>query len=272
MNNTQSSSRKPKVVVYTAITGNYDKLIAHTHVSKDFDYVFFYDGAPPKADKHFWEFRPQVAFQDPDPNRQAKYYKLMPHRLFPDYDYSVWVDGNWDIRGPHLENAVKTFISSDIQISPMPHYERNCIYDEADICLAHKKDDPKKIKSWLEHIKKNNYPSNNGLFHMAVMIRRHNDPEVIELMEMWWSYIQQFSRRDQLSFCFSLSQTNVKCETFFGSADLSPSNGHTDYSVSYHRRQKVSQNKWHKKLTRSIRPRRLLKRIRRKLFTAPLIK
>jgi len=255
-NNPQPTRKKPKVVLYTAITGNCDKLVTHTYASKDFDYVFFYDDPPLKTDKDLWELRPQNAFQDPNPNRQAKYYKLMPHLLFPDHDYSVWVDGNWDIKGPHLENAVKAFISSDIQISPVPHYERNCIYEEAETCLAQNKDDPKKIKRWLKHIKQNKYPANNGLFQMGIMIRRHNDPEVIELMEMWWNYIQQFSQRDQLSFCFSLWQTNVKCETFFGSADLNPSNDHTDYSVSYSHRNQRSQESKLKRLYRSIRPRR----------------
>ena len=44
-----------------------------------------------------------------------------------------------------------------------------------------------------------NYPKNNGLWANGVLIRKHNDPDIIKMNEMWWQEIQNGSRRDQLS-------------------------------------------------------------------------
>lgn len=51
----------------------------------------------------------------------------------------------------------------------------------------------------LKNMKKR-YPENNGLISTGVILRRHNDPKIIETMDAWWNEVENFSKRDQMSF------------------------------------------------------------------------
>ena len=43
-------------------------------------------------------------------------------------------------------------------------------------------------------------PENAGLIEANVLIRRHNNPLIRELMEDWWEQLRVHGRRDQISF------------------------------------------------------------------------
>ena len=34
-----------------------------------------------------------------DPTRNARKYKILPHRFLSEYDISIWIDGNIKVRG-----------------------------------------------------------------------------------------------------------------------------------------------------------------------------
>ena len=52
------------------------------------------------------------------------------------------------------------------------------------------------VKRYLDE----GYPQHNGLATNPIILRNHNDSEVINVMEDWWTEIKYGSRRDQLSF------------------------------------------------------------------------
>src|SRR4051794_37365019 len=81
--------RQNKIVVYTAITDNYDHLYEPLYKCDKFDYVCFTDNPNLKSD--FWKIK---TFQhcNYDATRKARYVKILPHLFFQDYNYSVWVD------------------------------------------------------------------------------------------------------------------------------------------------------------------------------------
>ena len=70
-----------------------------------------------------------------DPVRDAKIYKVLPHRFLKEYDISVWVDGNILVRG-----NVNDLISRYLRGNPMAVYDHmqtkwdpwNSVYMEAD--------------------------------------------------------------------------------------------------------------------------------------------
>jgi len=236
---------KPKVVVYTAIAGTYDHLSSHSYISPYFDYVCFTD-FPIKDPNIKWQVQPMIEFEHKDPVRKAKYYKLFPHLLFPEYDYSIWIDGNWDIKGPDLEQKILNLIHHDSQVATLPHPERNCIYKEAEVCLKYGNDNPLIIKKWIQHIRKMGYPNNNGLYEMCIIYRKHHDIKIIELMERWWHYISEFSRRDQLSYCVALNETSVHHKLLFPESRLSPRFGHPDYGFINHKKNHQVHWPWRK--------------------------
>ena len=210
-------------VIYTAIIGGYDELIEPEYIPKEWEFVCFSDR---NLKSKVWDVREAIPIYE-DNTRTARKHKLLPHRLFPDYQYSLWVDGNIMIRQDvnellsYLDDCnYATYDHSQNKLDP-----RNCIYDEGytilqfgDINmkknpergLKNYKDNPFLIKSQMERYVKEGYPPNNGLVVQMEVLRRHNEKDVINAMENHWSELKYNSKREQLSFNYIAWKTNLK--------------------------------------------------------------
>jgi len=52
------------------------------------------------------------------------------------------------------------------------------------------------------------FPSHAGLWETGVLLRKHNDRELVLLNELWWDIVKLYSKRDQLSFPVVFSDYN----------------------------------------------------------------
>lgn len=199
--NEERVGRRAKKVVYTALSGGYEVPLAHETLDPDFDYVLFSDC--PITDCGFWEVRP-MDYWHPEPVRMSRYVKTHPHKYFPEYDVAIWVDANVLIRG-NLGNYLD-FIDSDhtIPLGGIPHPQRNCIYDEAHILIDTKKDISSRVERQLEIYKKEAYPKKNGLIETNFLVIDLNSPNTDKVLNEWWTMIDKFSHRDQLSLNYAL--------------------------------------------------------------------
>jgi hypothetical protein len=198
-----------KIAIYTSIFGGYDDLIDDQYQMDGVDYICFTDR---DLESETWKVIKSTPIYN-DPNRNAKKYKILPHRYLKDYDYSIWIDGNIkvisDIRA--LCNGDSYKVYDHMQVFD----KRNCIYDEAQAILnfgkinsertpergiKNWKDNPKLIVDQMNRYISDGYPKNNGLATNPIIVRNHNDSDVIAVMEDWWSEIKYNSKRDQLSF------------------------------------------------------------------------
>jgi hypothetical protein len=195
---------KNKIVIYTAIFGGKDELLEPAFLPEGCDFVCFTDS---ELSSRAWQIRREIGFSD-DPVRNAKMYKILPHKFLPEYEYSIWIDGNILLRGDC--NALISKYLSNSNIAFFDHAQtkldpRSSVYEEAASLLAmadkgKAKDDPELIKRQIERYRTDGYPGDNGLIVGMEIVRRHNSLDVIQAMEAWWSEIQSQSRRDQLSF------------------------------------------------------------------------
>lgn len=182
------------IVVYTCITGDYDDL-KEVQKATDVDYVCFTDKP---IESETWDVRPieeylPEEYQNLDNNRRAKWFKLHPHIIFPEYEYSVWVDGSVTVKKDLTELVL------DVDWGVFPHASRHCIMEEAFACADLGKDDPDLMAKQISHyIIGNNYPRGNGLAENTIIVRKHEN--VREVSESWWQEILKWSKRDQLSF------------------------------------------------------------------------
>ncbi|MGI5845684.1 MAG: glycosyltransferase domain-containing protein, partial [Alphaproteobacteria bacterium] len=185
-----------KKVVYTCITGDYDKLIKHTYINPEYDYVCFTDNnILLKSKIKPWKILP-LKYTNSDKIRNAKWHKTHPHVLFPEYSESVWVDGNINI----LTNSLfKRFAKSKQNILIPVHFKRNCIYAECMAVVECQKDSQRNVDKVLKFLEKNNMPKNYGLLETNIIFRRHNNKLIKEINENWWNMIKRYSYRDQLS-------------------------------------------------------------------------
>lgn len=214
---------KNKKVIYTCITGGYDTLMPLSYVNSDFDYICFSD-FDIKSD--FWKIRriPEE-LNSLDNIRKQRYVKLNPHKFLPEYDFSIWIDGNVDIKGD-VDNYLKeNNVNPEVSIYVGEHPQRRCIYEEAKACIRLKKDSEDVINKQIEDYRKEGFPSSFGLPQTCIMFRYHNDKHCIKLMENWWKEVETKSYRDQLSFNYALwknqdvkikylDKTIFKCQYF----------------------------------------------------------
>jgi len=206
-----------KIAVYTSIFNGYDNLIEDQFQMDGVDYICFTDQSIQSTN---WKVVNSIPIYN-DPNRNAKKYKILPHRYLHEYDWSIWIDGNIkvisDIRNLCTNGLYKVY--DHMQVFD----KRNCIYDEAAAILnfgdinskrtpergiKNWKDNPMVITDQINRYKLEGYPSNNGLATNPIIVRNHNSIEVIKNMEDWWNEIKYNSKRDQLSFNYIAWKNN----------------------------------------------------------------
>ncbi len=104
-----------KAVIYTSLTGGYDNLPQYEVLDDYFDYICFTNDYPEGSRVGQWKIR-SIPVQLADNTRLSRYVKLMPHAVFPDYEYSVWLDANlaitdssiYDILSPPASFGVRS--------------------------------------------------------------------------------------------------------------------------------------------------------------------
>jgi len=197
-----------KTVVYTSIYGDKDTLKDPLSYNKDFDYICFTDNKELKS--NIWN----IVYKEPthkDPVRSAKIFKIKPHEFLKEYDISLWVDANFIIK-----DDLETFLakSQRLKSANMLLFEhdqgRDCIYDEAEVIIFDKKDDVNLVQKQMEKYRIENYPPKRGLSANSIMLKKHNECDMIDLANMWWKEVESFSRRDQLSLYYCTWKLDIK--------------------------------------------------------------
>lgn len=190
-------------VIYTCITGNYEKIIDPTYIQQDFDYICFTDN--PNQTSKVWKFREiPEELQQYSKVKQQRLIKICPHKYLSEYSESIWVDGSIDILSD-MNKFINTYCNiKDKCVYIRRHPNRKCIYSEATICISMKKDTSININPQIKKYKDENFPSNFGLVETNIIYRKHNEPYCIKLMNLWASELISGSHRDQLSFNYAL--------------------------------------------------------------------
>lgn len=186
-----------RIVVYTTIFGDYDVLLDPKYISKDCDYICFTDKRNLKSS--VWQVINVVDNKLP-PRVLNRKFKILPHLYFPHHTYSIYVDANVEIIG-NIKELVDKYLQRHY-MACLKHPERDCIYQEAEVCIKLQLDEPERIKEQMARYKQAGYPEHYGLTDNSVLLRRHNEPLIIKVMESWWKEIEIGSKRDQLSFGF----------------------------------------------------------------------
>ncbi|MDO8183824.1 MAG: DUF616 domain-containing protein [bacterium] len=205
-----------RTVIYTAIFGDKDDLQEPAFKPANCDFICFTNRTDFTSPT--WQLKTGEMFNN-DPVRSARRYKILPHLWFPDYDYSVWIDGNIVVKGDvneliakYLSNANMAIYDHQLTIGD----PRGSVYDEAAAILKMNelgkyKDNGEKIKAQMAGYRVENFPNETaGLISSMELVRRHNEEDVKTAMEAWWAEVRDQSRRDQLSFNYVAWKTGLK--------------------------------------------------------------
>ena len=195
------NSTKKDVVVYTALFGNYDELKSPTIIDKKCDYVCFTDQ---KIKSDVWKIINIVP--NKENNLMNREFKILPHKYLSNYEYSLYIDANLVIKiNPSF--LVNKYL--DIHLMAVPkHVIWNCAYLEAFRSITSNRINAKKVFSQMINYAVDGFPIFYGLTENSILLRKHNDEEIISLMNFWWNEIIKNAHRDQLCFQYSLWKKN----------------------------------------------------------------
>lgn len=182
------------LVVYTVITGAYDSLRPTEWPS-----ICLTDGTVEAAEG--WEVR-EVEMLGSSPQQASRYPKILAHLFFPDTEYTVYVDGNFDLFQDPQEVVARYLQSEDMAL--FAHPQRSCVYEEAKATIELGKADREVIERQMAFYCQEGLPVGVSLAACTVIVRR-NSLVVREFCKCWWAEYMRFpgnTHNDQLSFSY----------------------------------------------------------------------
>ena len=198
-------NKKSKIVVYTAIFGEYDTLLMPEVLDDDVDYVCFADNEI--NGYGVWQIRPSPYFNT-DSTRIARYVKTHPHKLFPKHNIAIWIDANISLRRS-VYKYIEMIKNSGNGFGTIPHPLRSSIYEEALACKELQKDETYVIDKQIERYNSLGEKNIEGLFETNFMIIDLHHKSFQMAFSKWWQEIQNYSRRDQLSLPWVVSSLKL---------------------------------------------------------------
>jgi GT2 family glycosyltransferase len=198
-----SATGERRIVLYTAIFGEYDNLLLPERIDPDVDYVCFTDR--PRNDYGVWQML-AAPYYHPDPTRIARWVKTHPHELFPDHDVAIWLDANIILKGD-IHRYIELVASKGAHLGLIDHPHRTCFYDEAEACKRLNKDTAKLIDRQVEQYRCAGLPLKQPLFETGFMVVPLRKRDTADALHLWWRQIERYSRRDQLG----LAWVNYRC-------------------------------------------------------------
>lgn len=187
-----------KLVVYTAVFGSYDDLKDPIQKFEGCDFVCFTDQKD--ITSSIWDIR-YVDSVELTPALHNRYYKMFPHKIFADYKYSLYVDANISILSNPID-LIDKYLSKDIFFACPRHFERDCIYDEAEECIRLGRAFKSDVISLINRYNEEGFPKHFGLAENNILLRCHDTSQLDDLMSDWWECINNGPMRDQLSLMY----------------------------------------------------------------------
>ena len=192
---------RPKIVVYTCITGNYDNIYEPNFSFGNIDYILFTDN---KIYTKKWKIK-----SIPKKCKQVsaaltnRFLKMHPYRLFGDrYDYAIYVDGNIKIVGD-LNPLV--YDIGKLGLAMHRHALRDDIRKEVRSCIAQRKGSATKLIKQLNKYKKEGFPKNYGMVECNMIVSDLKNEVARKIFDAWWKeFLRSGSGRDQIALPYVL--------------------------------------------------------------------
>tara|TARA_Y100001935_G_scaffold57782_1_gene48335 strand:- start:1641 stop:2396 length:756 start_codon:yes stop_codon:yes gene_type:complete len=215
-----------KIVVFSCVTGNYEKLINHKNLEEDVKYIFFTESYENVPDG--WIMQPINGLDNFTNKDKNRYVKFHPSKFLPTHDISIYIDGNIEIT-QNVSLLIKEISGMDEDLFLYRHYERECIYDEGNKCIEDSLDWFWRIRKQMNKYSQESYPKDRGLFENNIIISKNNENSRKLLHQCWEEYSRE-AKRDQLAlnYCswkldvpiYDLGVSNVRSGGRFFYLDL----------------------------------------------------
>lgn len=219
------------MIVYTAVIGGYDTLVAPA-VRGTARWLVFTDDVDqpdPWIPLYVHDVDPHNVF-GVDDRMTARLLKVQPFNLFPNSDIVIWHDGNVQLTDDP-DDFVKYVEAEDVAFVNHP---RHCLYDEADACARMGKDDPVVIeKQVLEYKTVWGCPAGLDVYATFLVVWK-NTPAIRRLGNLWRDEILTHSCRDQISLPYCLWRSGISPAVIQGTHRSGDGYERRSHAAPYH--------------------------------------
>lgn len=192
-----SSLKSSRIAVYYCIVGNYDNFQEPLFRPHNIDYYLFTD-RPISSDIIIVKSIPEK-LRDLSPSDINRYIKMHPKEFFDGYDYSIYLDGNVRVISDIRQWLVPASEAAS-GIAMHLHPSRDCLFDEAEVCMQIGKGNKVKILKQIEEYESAGMPKHFGLFEATAIVVNLASEEAVQLLNEWYiEYRNNESGRDQLA-------------------------------------------------------------------------
>ena len=197
-----------KVIVYSCLIGDYDNVTSFNK-QKGYDYILFTDQ---KINNTNWTIFPipdSVLNLKVSKIKKQRYMKIMPHKFFKNYDLSLYIDANYEIKGDLDDYLVNTLNPLDHIYIPHLQFGKG-IRQALDNAIEKKLDDVSLLNKIKKKYDSKHFLDKTGIVNAGLMIRYHNTEDCIRLMEKWWREVRDYSHVDGFAFDYAGYETGVR--------------------------------------------------------------
>ena len=220
---------KRRVAVYSSITGGYEDLVRPLTIDPHIDYFLFTDN--PEQYSPEWATVIPSPYISHKPVRTARYVKTHPHFWFNDYDYAIWMDAN--VLPVHsLDPIIDQLDGTGFDAAFIQHPLRYNCMEEGGELIRFGLDDQKLIEEQLTRYGRIPDIFGEELIETNFFICRPQQAVTKEFFTHWWSELNRYSHRDQLSVNYAILKSGLKWMPLF--SDNVSLRDHPDFFLLEH--------------------------------------
>lgn len=204
--NLPKTYKQLKVAVFSCLAGSYEEimpLISNTYGIDCFLYTDSTEIIPPKG----FAVR-QSDYINSESVRTARFVKTHPHILLHGYDYVVWIDSNIHFMGDVME-YVQMVDDAGADLGVIFHPARASLIEEASEIVDTLKSDPNLVRTQLSRYQGNKNILGQKLIETNFMISKVGSQKLRYMMSLWWSELNNYTHRDQLSLPYAIDKSDV---------------------------------------------------------------
>ena len=198
-------------IIYTVITGSYDSIKQPLVVEEGIEYILFTNN-PEIKDAGVWKVVqiPSEQLQGRTERENnillSRRVKMLPHKYLTEgAEWSIYIDADMLIK-ESLTELLKD-LHEDTFFAACRHSYCGSVREEIEDLVAKGMVDATQIENQWQRYAEWGFEDDMGISENGLLIRRHRDTRVIQLMELWWEEYQKGCLRDQVSFMPCLYRT-----------------------------------------------------------------
>ena len=200
-----------KIIIYTVITGNYDTIKQPLVVEEGVEYVLFTNN-PGIVDAGVWKVLqiPSEQWQGRTERENhillSRKVKMLPHKYLPKgTEWSIYIDADMLIKEP-LTKLIRD-LREETLFAACRHSYCGSVREEIDDLVTKAMVNATQVENQWQRYVEWGFNDNLGISENGLLIKRHNDARVVQLMELWWEECQNGCLRDQVSLMPCLYRT-----------------------------------------------------------------